>query len=127
MFSADIALAKRALESDAKGAGEQQTAQLDRQLADIVRAEVKHKHNLRQQRAFQKNMMAQAVGKLYAEKENVKLDEKGDEAALPSTAGFVFRLRRWGAALVQRVVSSVFATLRSLTCVANQQKHIKTA
>ncbi|KAL3673349.1 hypothetical protein V7S43_001065 [Phytophthora oleae] len=45
---------------------------LDKQLDDISRAEVRHKHCLRQQKQFQKKMMQDAVGKLYKDKKEVE-------------------------------------------------------
>ncbi|OWZ21073.1 hypothetical protein PHMEG_0004435 [Phytophthora megakarya] len=42
---------------------------LDKQLEDISRAELRHKHRLQQQKQFQKKMMQVAVGKLYQDKE----------------------------------------------------------
>lgn len=117
----------RALDSDAERGDEKQTAQLDKQLADIERAETKHKRSVRQQRAFQKNMMAQAVGRLYSEKEDVKLDARKDAALVPFSVGVVLRLRTWCVAAVQRIASSVSAFLRALATAVSQQRHVKTA
>ncbi|POM72499.1 Hsp70-like protein [Phytophthora palmivora] len=44
---------------------------LDKQLVDISRAELRHKHRLQQQKQFQKKMMHEAVGKLYKDKKEV--------------------------------------------------------
>ncbi|KAL4169752.1 hypothetical protein KRP22_010667 [Phytophthora ramorum] len=44
---------------------------LDKQLEDISRLELRHKHLLQQQKQFQKKMMREAVGKLYEDKKEV--------------------------------------------------------
>ncbi|GMF12620.1 unnamed protein product [Phytophthora lilii] len=45
---------------------------LDKQLEDISRCELRHKHRLQQQKQFQKKMMQEAVGKLYKDKKEVE-------------------------------------------------------
>ncbi|KAG7387218.1 Etoposide induced 2.4 mRNA [Phytophthora pseudosyringae] len=52
---------------------------LDKQLEDISRAELRHKHQLQQQKQFQKKMMQDAVGKLYKDKKEVNCtQDSGD-------------------------------------------------
>jgi hypothetical protein len=117
----------RKLDSDPEREDEKLSVQIDKQLADIERAETNHKRSVRQQRAFQKNMMAQAVGRLYSEKEDVKLDARKDTALVPPSTGVVLRLRIWGVAAVQRIFNSVSAFVRAFTTMVSPQRHIKTA
>ncbi|KAK1948068.1 Protein EI24 [Phytophthora citrophthora] len=51
---------------------------LDKQLDDISRAEVRHKHCLQQRKQFQKKMMQEAVGKLYNDKKEVGRVQKAE-------------------------------------------------
>lgn len=63
---------------------EQLINRLDKQLEDISRFELRHKHRVQQQKLFQKKMMQEAVGKLYNDKKEVNCtsDPEGTSGAL---------------------------------------------
>lgn len=54
------------------------SSRLEKQLADIDRAEKRHRQHLLQQKQFHKKMMQEAVGKLYSDKREVPLPSVAD-------------------------------------------------
>ncbi|EEY66020.1 uncharacterized protein PITG_03558 [Phytophthora infestans T30-4] len=53
------------------GVSDQLVDRLDKQLENISRGELKHKHRVQHRKQFQKKMMQEAVGKLYKDKKEV--------------------------------------------------------
>jgi len=71
----DVARAKQVLRGPTTSLDSDNESLLDRihkQLEDISRSELRHKHRLQQQKQFQKKMMQEAVGKLYKDKKEVQ-------------------------------------------------------
>ncbi|KAG6977172.1 hypothetical protein JG688_00000611 [Phytophthora aleatoria] len=78
---ADVSRAKqivRGPSTSLDGANDQLVDRLDKQLEDISRAELRHKHRVQQQKQFQKKMMQEAVGKLYKDKKEVDCAQHSD-------------------------------------------------
>ncbi|KAF1795354.1 Etoposide-induced 2.4 [Phytophthora cactorum] len=79
---ADVSRAKqivRGPSTSLDGANDQLVDRLDKQLEDISRAELRHKHRVQQQKQFQKKMMQEAVGKLYKDKKEVDCAQHSDD------------------------------------------------
>lgn len=89
---ADVTRAKQVARGPTTVVGDGNDKVMDRlgkQLDEISRAEIRHKHCLQQQKQFQKKMMQEAVGKLYKDKKEVKNDASISDAVTFTKAALV--------------------------------------
>lgn len=95
---------------------------LDKQIHDIARAELRHKHAVREQKQFQKRMMAEAVGNLYQEKPSVPANSA---AAAGKDTRVLNVWRNWDVWMFDVIRCSVSAACHFMMRLIGRARHAK--